>query len=209
MKLMYPFTLIGAACFLVMAGCASEPHGGHDSSSPADASMMTDATSVTPKDDVSVTTTPPADVAENPWADVDWSADSEAPQSDTVAVNPPQTDAGGVTLPDGHVIYPEGKGSCDNLDDMNALFALEDINGVMRDCAIDCMGKSECAADCVEDASGVSAGCADCFAGSISCTMDHCIFNCMDATSEKCQTCQEEHCTDDFVVCAGLNPDLQ
>ena len=127
-------------------------------------------------------------------------------------VRPPSSKLGGVgadgvvVLPDGATVIPQSKGACDNETDMGHLMALDDLNNVMKKCALSCLGAEACSASCVVKETGVSEPCAVCFGSSIGCTIKHCALKCMDATSPTCLSCQDEHCTDDFVDCAGLAP---
>ena len=100
----------------------------------------------------------------------------------------------------------ESKGACDNDADRATLLELENINGLIQGCALNCVGEEACSKNCVVEDMGVSEGCGACFAGTISCTMKNCLLKCMDSERSGCLTCQEANCFGPFEVCAGLEP---
>jgi len=101
---------------------------------------------------------------------------------------------------------PVSKGACDNPTDEDLLVAQEDLDGVVMTCALNCIGEEACSTNCMIEATGLSEPCSACFAGTISCTMKNCVFQCLNAESTQCKDCQESNCFEDFEACAGLDP---
>lgn len=105
-------------------------------------------------------------------------------------------------------------GKCENEADL-AILADEavDANNTSKDCLLGpCGPEQECIAGCIAvgeaavEGIGISAECADCFAGSTICGYENCLALCVaDATSEGCLTCMGEHCIADFCACAGAS----
>jgi len=144
------------------------------------------------------------------WADVASQGGAEEP------VGPDEEDQGRppsgplpeeVPVPtDEEPTEPVSKGACDNQTDEDLLEVQEDLNGVVRKCALDCIGEEACATNCMIEATGISEACSICFAGTISCTVMNCALQCLNAESDKCANCQESNCFEDFESCAGLEP---
>ena len=112
--------------------------------------------------------------------------------------------------PEEEGLEEESKGACDNTVDRDTLLGLQsdevNVNDLIQGCALSCVGEETCSTNCVVEDMGVSEACGKCFAGTISCTMKHCLLKCMDSESPGCVSCQEENCFGAFELCAGLEP---
>lgn len=62
----------------------------------------------------------------------------------------------------------------------------------------------KCMADCVEKRTQLSAACSGCFGKIARCTFDHCMMQCIDASSPTCVACGDKYCNSDFVNCSGI-----
>ncbi len=86
-----------------------------------------------------------------------------------------------------------------------------DATGEAQDCGLSCLGDEDpgsCAGTCVVEATGLSEGCAGCYAGVVVCSIQNCLAPCAaDPTSEACTSCQAENCIDDYTACTGEIPD--
>ena len=52
---------------------------------------------------------------------------------------------------------------------------------------------------------GLSAGCAGCYATLINCTIESCLTECLaDPESQTCVCCREEKCMPAFATCSGV-----
>lgn len=94
------------------------------------------------------------------------------------------------TNPQDHEIWLHGNGATD-------------FTSVMSRCAHSCWGRSDCVRDCVSKEDGYSTECSQCFADLTTCTMTHCLFNCMDGGND-CNVCVSENCNPAFWTCSGL-----
>merc|ERR1719158_2175901 len=77
----------------------------------------------------------------------------------------------------------------------------------MSTCGNKCLGTESCTSKCIEDELKYTTACSDCFGSLVSCTKDHCMFDCMaDANGSSCKNCVDQHCTSAFETCSGLTP---
>jgi len=86
-----------------------------------------------------------------------------------------------------------------------------DATGAAQTCGLGCLAQEDpgaCSMTCVMDETGLSAGCAGCYVGTIVCTIDNCVAECAaDPTSDDCGACQvDAGCINDFYACSGLTP---
>ncbi|KAH3760824.1 hypothetical protein Pelo_7319 [Pelomyxa schiedti] len=66
---------------------------------------------------------------------------------------------------------------------------------------------AECAGRCLQDSTGISQGCASCFAADIQCALKHCKMACWRSSeSKKCIACHNKYCTPALQTCTGLPP---
>ena len=74
-------------------------------------------------------------------------------------------------------------------------------------CGLGCLGDADpgaCAGDCVATETGLSNGCAGCYAGVVVCSITNCLAPCAaDPDSRACGDCQAANCIDDFRACTG------
>lgn len=104
---------------------------------------------------------------------------------------------------------PVSAGACDNEEDFQILQAVEaTLSDTIAGCAMKCIGQGvPCMAGCVQEGTGLSTDCSNCFGAVIDCTISKCMFQCMDSSSAACAECQELHCADAFMECAGISMD--
>ena len=137
-----------------------------------------------------------------------------APMLDGSAV--PTVDGGTVPQVDGTVV-PEVDagpgpevGACVNPADQQILADnAETLEATVGNCAFQCIADpapGTCAGACVSTTIGLSAGCAGCFGGAVTCMIANCIAQCIDAASQACSDCRATHCNEDFRTCAGIDP---
>ena len=119
----------------------------------------------------------------------------------TVDAGAPDTGTGGVDTGTGGVDTGAG-GACTNVADM-ALLASIDIGMVVGDCAMTTFGAEPATSECIMR-SGLSAGCTTCFSGTVSCTLMHCLGECIGGESPACATCRATNCNAAFAVCSGI-----
>jgi len=80
----------------------------------------------------------------------------------------------------------------------------ESFEADMQQCAGDCLGAPFCVTQCIHK-KGYSDSCARCFAGSSSCVVAHCLFQCMGGhESSACFNCSRDNCRPGFVKCSGF-----
>jgi hypothetical protein len=132
----------------------------------------------------------------------------EDPQPDEV-VEDPVEDTPVDTPTDGDA----PTGACTNSSDMAIIENPDiDVQGQTTTCGMGCLSDPDrrtCTVNCVVDATGLSAACADCYAGMAACAMEHCIAQCAaNPDSPGCRSCLEDAgCVDDFLTCSGLPPE--
>ncbi len=104
-------------------------------------------------------------------------------------------------------------GACTNAADQTAI-AANDPAAVASSKGQACFlsGKSEdaefkqCTKEGVIADTGVTDGCADCYAEAALCAKNNCLAECL-ATAEQCATCREDAgCNAPFYTCSGLTP---
>jgi hypothetical protein len=169
-----------------MAGCSDDNGNGQDTQTD-----RTDVPDVTADD----ATTP--DPVEDPTPDTveDLTPDTAPDTVEDV------TDGGEIVMP---------TDACTNTEDRAIIEGGEvDVQGEATTCGIRCLTDSDpvgCSAPCVSEATGLSLECSTCYAFMISCTMEHCLSDCMaDPGGETCVTCLEDAgCIGTFDECTGL-----
>ena len=108
---------------------------------------------------------------------------------------------------------PALEGACLNETDQ-ALLATDraGIDAKARECGLGCLNvedKNACSVTCIQAVYALSAGCCSCYAGTIICTVDKCLMDCLsDSSSPECKACQEaQGCLPEFYTCSGLTPE--
>ena len=85
----------------------------------------------------------------------------------------------------------------------------EEVAEIVGECAgvNRCFGNGQCTAACLlEEIPDLSAACADCFGEITQCTLENCLFQCIDgADAPDCGPCRAENCGDAFEECSGLS----
>lgn len=111
-----------------------------------------------------------------------------------------------------------GCGECSTLQDYNVYYEKRNtLTGLAKACAIrDVFSGRESAIQCFDD-TGLTPGCRDCWLENVDCDRKHCFFPCLwetvfnvkqnidDNTLSKCLACDEYHCLDIFINCAGMS----
>lgn len=109
-------------------------------------------------------------------------------------------------------------GECSTLQDYNVYYEKRNtLTGLAKECAIrDVFSGRESAIQCFDD-TGLTPGCRDCWLENVDCDRKHCFFPCLwetlfnvkqnidDNTLSKCLACDEYHCLDIFINCAGMS----
>jgi hypothetical protein len=187
---MKKFNLLVLASLLVLGlgfiGCGSDDDGGVDTVQP-----------------VADTVVDPADTVVDPADTVIDPADTVVDPTDG-AVDPVDT----VVDPVDTVVDPGG--ACMSAEDQAIIVADRDgVTAEASTCGLGCMGDTDpvaCSTPCVVTATGVTEGCAGCYAGMISCTIVGCIAECMaDTQAQGCIDCQvDKGCFQGFYDCSGM-----
>ncbi len=92
--------------------------------------------------------------------------------------------------------------ACTNAADM-AVLASIDVGMVVGDCAMTTFGAEPATSNCIM-MSGLSSGCTACFSATVSCTVMHCITQCIGGETPACADCRAMNCNDAFMTCAGI-----
>jgi len=87
----------------------------------------------------------------------------------------------------------------------------EGVSDKAKECGLACLGQPDpvaCSMPCVIENTGISEGCAGCYAEMIYCSIVHCVLQCAsNPDAEPCIQCQDKNnCYDDFYYCSGLPP---
>lgn len=183
------------ALSFAFAACDDEDDPKPDTTTPDTTAPDTTAPDTTAPDTTAPDTTEP---------------DTTAPDTSTPDTTEPDTAQPDTTMPD-----TTPTGACTNAADMTIIQANNpsptDIAG---QCGINCLADPDpqaCALDCVINGkgnipgTGLSAGCAGCYAATVKCAIDNCVAVCLDPGSAECATCRENAgCNDAFYTCSGL-----
>ncbi len=98
---------------------------------------------------------------------------------------------------------------CQNEADQTILEA-GGVTDAAQTCGLGCLGDADpgsCAGACVAEETGLSEGCAGCYAGVVVCSIENCLASCAaDPDSAACASCQAENCLADYYVCTGEEP---
>jgi len=119
--------------------------------------------------------------------------------------------------PDGPIAVDGGSsGTCTNAADMPLLDDTGDtptkrdiVSYKASNCIGGCLDKPDpsCTADCIKTTTGLSAGCAQCYASRFRCLVDKCFAECAaNRTWPPCVNCVRVNCEPAFVACSGLPP---
>jgi len=111
----------------------------------------------------------------------------------------------------GHVpptaVLVSDNGAC-NDNDKNIVQHVKGEAGMRSDvsgCGLKCLFGEACIANCVASKSGITHGCAQCFASDTTCTMKHCSSQCTFApNSAGCINCSKSNCLAGFASCSGI-----
>merc|ERR1712060_380664 len=74
----------------------------------------------------------------------------------------------------------------------------------MEKCGMDCMGKSNCIATCMQKKERYTSGCTKGMGDLAGCSTANCMFQCMAGRSDSCVQCSETVCMPSFRTCSGL-----
>ena len=102
----------------------------------------------------------------------------------------------------------EATGACTSPSDL-AVFMSGEIESVGPDCGLGCLDATDqytCSLDCIMTKTGLSQGCAECFADQIMCVISECVPVCLTPESDDCDVCIEAKCNPGFFACAGVGP---
>jgi len=98
--------------------------------------------------------------------------------------------------------------ACINEADLAVLQGDPEVGAKIKTCAMNCLADADpgtCATDCIVADTGLSGGCAGCYAGTFMCSVSNCLTQCMaDPDPEPCVICQAEFCAADFLACTGI-----
>lgn len=99
-----------------------------------------------------------------------------------------------------------GDGACNNNADLAIIADQTALSSSVADCAKKTMGAAPATKDCIVQKTGLSDGCAQCFADSASCIIKNCAAQCMlDPNSPTCVDCRASKCDPAFEVCSGVS----
>jgi cysteine-rich repeat protein len=81
------------------------------------------------------------------------------------------------------------------------------VTDAAEGCGLSCLGDADpgaCAGDCLATETGLTNGCAGCYAGAVVCWITNCLAPCAaDRDSRACSECKAANCIDDFNACTG------
>ena len=95
-------------------------------------------------------------------------------------------------------------GACTNTADMTRL-GMPGLATIIDNCARP-FGAEPRTRDCIRMMSGLTMACADCFDGTVRCTIQHCAGQCAGGDSPACTTCRMNNCDAPFTACSGVAP---
>jgi hypothetical protein len=139
---------------------------------------------------------PAADSGNTPDGDT---ADGDTTDGDTTDGDTTDADTdGGTKAEEGNCTSPEDRAIHNNFG--------EDIGEVIGGCAMAGGMPSEAGfVACMREETGLSELCLECYWGSVECTMQRCLMQCMsNANSDRCMECQENNCLPTLFECTGL-----
>lgn len=125
--------------------------------------------------------------------------DTSEPPADLVATDVPEQDVPAVT------------GACINETDKTYLDENRDaVSAKAKECGLACMSEEDtvaCSIPCIQEVHAISNDCAGCYAGTIICTVEKCLMQCLsDPDAPACIECQEDQgCLPEFYACTGLD----
>ena len=103
-----------------------------------------------------------------------------------------------------------GAGACTNAADtalLDTTAKRDDVASKAGACGLQCLGSTDadCAKKCVVKDTGLSDGCATCYAETIACATKNCFAQCAaDPGAAACVTCRMTNCDPAFDTCSGL-----
>jgi hypothetical protein len=191
-KLIVINTALALCIGLGLWACGDEGNGGAEDARPEQVEPTDGAEEIAPDP---VTEDVPTEQPAEEQVEV-----VEDPQPDEVIEDTPEEGDGA------------GGDYCNNADDLAIINGTTvDVQEETTTCATDCYlhhptTLRQCTADCVVTATGLSADCADCYAGMAECTVHNCLTQCMsDPTSTTCLDCLDTAgCITTFLDCSGL-----
>jgi hypothetical protein len=95
-------------------------------------------------------------------------------------------------------------GACTNTADMTRL-GMPGLSTIIETCTRP-FGAEPRTRDCIRMMSGLTMACADCFDGTVRCTIQHCAGQCAGGDSPACTTCRMTNCDAPFTACSGTAP---
>eukprot|EP00041_Stephanoeca_diplocostata_P008308 m.121919 g.121919 ORF g.121919 m.121919 type:complete len:213 (+) comp17269_c0_seq54:49-687(+) len=115
----------------------------------------------------------------------------------------------GTSVSSHNVTYvTDGAGYCGNPADVAAFKATKtSMKKDIQSCLIGCKlkgGSKSCVVECINNDVGLSEGCAGCWYDEGQCTLNRCLKDCLNPSSDKCAKCSEDKCFPDCVVCSGV-----
>lgn len=92
------------------------------------------------------------------------------------------------------------------LNDADQSIPIEEIDAAANTCGNRCILDStpNCVRDCMIEEIGVTEPCAACYDAMVACMVSNCALQCIDDTSEACETCRLANCAEPFTECSGL-----
>ncbi len=127
-----------------------------------------------------------------------------APPADLVEPDVTATDVPGEDVP------TTVTGACINEADNTYLETNRDaVSAKAKECGLACMSEEDtiaCSIPCIKEVHPLTDDCAGCYAGTIVCTVEKCLMQCLsDPDAPECIACQEEQgCLPTFYACTGL-----
>eukprot|EP00475_Leptophrys_vorax_P002538 TRINITY_DN11416_c0_g2_i1.p1 TRINITY_DN11416_c0_g2~~TRINITY_DN11416_c0_g2_i1.p1 ORF type:complete len:230 (-),score=42.65 TRINITY_DN11416_c0_g2_i1:69-758(-) len=90
-------------------------------------------------------------------------------------------------------------------DDRTKLVSRTTTAANLKTCASSCTTSTSCMATCMEKKTGISAACGSCFSGFSTCTVAHCLLDCIgNPSGSACQACATQNCEPTLDTCTGL-----
>ena len=176
--------LVAMVMWAGLAAVACDDDGNDD---PIDAGVPTD----TGTGDGGNDSSPAPDSGDTPDSDTTDGDTTDADTTDADSDSAVKVDKGNCTSPEDQAIH-NGFG--------------EEIGEVIGGCAMaGGMPSEDNFVECMREATGLSDLCLECYWGSVECTMQRCLMQCMSgAESDRCMECQEANCLPDLFECTGL-----
>jgi hypothetical protein len=97
-------------------------------------------------------------------------------------------------------------GACTNsADDAIVNDTSKDVDGTTSTCGQSNIGNHAATKDCIIQGTGLSDGCAECYANVVDCVVANCITECLaDPNGQPCSDCRKTNCDPAFETCSGI-----